>query len=159
MSAEARGPHVHGEAFRLMTYRADDGSESEVIWNSRDGITPFIVTLRSGKQATHIGPWKSDPYRPDYSPPPGSRMFVDLTPERMRSIQQANVERWWDDPELGPQAQRRFGTVEAMVVVGTMQMSILVRTSTLAPSCGAQVPAPEPVKVTCPRRMACWVVT
>jgi len=42
----------HAGAFCLMTYRADDGTEEEQVWNSRDGVTPFVITLRSGKAAT-----------------------------------------------------------------------------------------------------------
>lgn len=42
----------HVEAFRLMTYKQTNAAEGEVgevltVWNSRDGVTPFIV---------HIGP-------------------------------------------------------------------------------------------------------
>ena len=49
----------HPEAFMIMTYRADDGIEEERIWNSRDGVTPFVITLRNGKQATHVD-WGQD---------------------------------------------------------------------------------------------------
>lgn len=78
----ARG-HTHSEAFCLMQYQADDGSEIEMIWNSRDGVTPFVITLRSGKQARHVN-WGQDVYAPDHKPQPGDRIFTDLTPERAR---------------------------------------------------------------------------
>jgi hypothetical protein len=42
---------VHAEAFQLMLYRAEDGSEAW-FWNSRDGVTPFITTI-DGKQYRH----------------------------------------------------------------------------------------------------------
>lgn len=87
-------PHYkHSEAFCLMTYRADDGTESEVVWNSRDGVTPFVISLRSGKPATHVH-WSGDERRLDYAPPAGSRMFVDLTPERALDIARASLARW-----------------------------------------------------------------
>jgi len=107
------GPHhVHGEAFQLMQYRADDGSETEWIWNSRDGVTPFIVTLRSGKSATHVD-WRNDRYAPDHKPQPGDRIFVDLTPERARESAQRNAERFWDDPRYP--AKRSFASKADLV--------------------------------------------
>lgn len=66
-----------------MTYRSDDDTESEVIWNSRDGVTPFVITLRSGKPATHVD-WRADRRVPDYQPKPDDRIFVDLTRERAK---------------------------------------------------------------------------
>lgn len=71
----------HSEAFCLMKYRSDDGTEEEIIWNSRDGVTPFVISLRSGKPATHVD-WKNDRCVPDYEPKTGERIFVDLTYER-----------------------------------------------------------------------------
>jgi hypothetical protein len=91
---------THAEAFALMTYRADDGSEEERIWNSRDGVTPFVVTLRSGKQATHVD-WRSDVPDPAYRPQPGERVFVDLTPERALAKATARVDAWLAGPERG----------------------------------------------------------
>lgn len=97
--------HVHGEAFKLMTYRADDGSEEEeVIWNSRDGVTPFVITLRSGKQATHVN-WGGDRYAPDHKPQLGERIFVDITPERAQRAAQRNAQNWWDNNVAGAREQ------------------------------------------------------
>lgn len=108
-----RRGYAHGEAFCLMTYRADDGSEEEVIWNSRDGVTPFVITLRSGTQARHVD-WHRDQRAPDFKPPPGMRVFVDLTPARAREQAEANVDRFWVDPEYGAGARKRYGTKAAM---------------------------------------------
>lgn len=83
----------HAEAYCLMTYRSDDGTEEEVIWNSRDGVTPFAITLRSGKSARHVD-WHLDRRVPDYQPKPGERMFVDLTPERARQAAERNVDTY-----------------------------------------------------------------
>lgn len=66
--------YQHAEAFCLMTYRADDGSEEEVIWNSRDGVTPFTVRLLSGKTATHVN-WAADRAVPDHRLKHGERYF------------------------------------------------------------------------------------
>lgn len=73
--------YTHKEAFCLMKYRSDDGTEEEMIWNSRDGVTPFVITLRSGKQAVHVE-WKNDLCVPEFIPAPGTRIFADLTEER-----------------------------------------------------------------------------
>lgn len=77
--------YQHKEAFCLMKYRSDDGTEEELIWNSRDGVTPFVITLRSGKFARHIE-WDKDQCLPDYVPPKNSRIFVDLTKQRARDL-------------------------------------------------------------------------
>jgi len=92
----------HAEAYCLMRYRADDGSEKEIIWNSRDGVTPFVITLRSGKQATHVD-WASDQRVPGYKPPVGSRMFVDLTEEAAHRSAERNAAEYFADP--GPAGQ------------------------------------------------------
>lgn len=92
-------PHAHGEAFCHMLYRADDGSEEEWIWNSRDGVTPVGITLRSGKQARHVE-WHRDRYDPDHVPQPGERIFVDLVPEAAIAKRRDFVEQWWDHPDM-----------------------------------------------------------
>jgi hypothetical protein len=66
--------YKHMEAFRLMTYRSDDGTEEELIWNSRDGVTPFVIRLRSGKTATHVN-WTNDRRIPDHQLKHGDRYF------------------------------------------------------------------------------------
>lgn len=103
--------HRHGEAFKLMTYRADDGSEEEVIWNSRDGVTPFVITLRSGKQATHVN-WAGDMYAPDHQPQQGDRIFVDLTPARKRQHVRRQAQRYWDTNAAG--ARDQFASVDEL---------------------------------------------
>jgi hypothetical protein len=86
--------YEHAEAFCLMKYRSDDGTDEEIVWNGRDGVTPFFLTLRSGKTAKHVD-WHLDQRMPeDYKPLPGMRMFVDLTPERALEAARANLERW-----------------------------------------------------------------
>lgn len=95
----------HAEAFCLMHYRDADGNE-ETIWNSRDGVTPFIMRSRAGREMTHVN-WQGDHCRPNYLPLIGDRMFVDITRERALEIAQAQVARWWDDATL-PMQQHPF---------------------------------------------------
>lgn len=104
----------HAEAFCLMTYREDRGTEEEVIWNSRDGVTPFVITLRSGKTATHVD-WRNDRCVPDYQPPIGSRIFIDLTPERAREIATRNVDKWLASPKYRTELLDTYGTREAAI--------------------------------------------
>lgn len=74
--------YQHLEAFCLMKYR-DAGGHEEIIWNSRDGVTPFVVVSRfyPGAPAQHVD-WAADIRVPFYIPKIGERVFVDLTLER-----------------------------------------------------------------------------
>jgi hypothetical protein len=68
--ARRRGPgHAHVEAFCLMTYETKDGSVTERIWNSRDGVTPFVVYTRDGKTEMQHVRWQEDRYRDGTMPP------------------------------------------------------------------------------------------
>lgn len=104
--------YKHAEAFCRMLYRADDGSGEEWIWNSRDGVTPFVIASVSGKAMTHVE-WSRDQFVPNYKPKMGERIFVDLTPERARAIAERNAEQYWDDPRYPASAQ--FDSREALV--------------------------------------------
>ena len=95
----------HPEAFCLMKYATDDGSEIEWIWNSRDGVTPFCIRTRSGeKEMRHID-WQFDICIPHYKPSKGERIFVDLTRERAEQFARERVETYWNHPEY-PMSER-----------------------------------------------------
>lgn len=104
--------HQHAEAFKRMLYQSDDGTEEEWLWNSRDGVTPFVIASRSGKPMTHVE-WHRDHYVPDYVPPPGSRIFVDLTAEQAREIATTNAEVYWDDPSS--EASAEYASKEELI--------------------------------------------
>lgn len=88
----------HVEAFCLMKYRCKQGHE-ETIWNSRDGVTPFIVGCRvCGAEAQHVN-WREDVCNPTHQPKPGERMFVTTTPEDAEQIAKRMVEQYWDHPD------------------------------------------------------------
>lgn len=102
----------HKEAFCLMKYRDQHGNE-EIIWNSRDGVTPFFIRNKQGNEATHVD-WHNDQFAPDHQPKKGERIFVDLTPERAREIATRQVERWWDNKDV-PSMQDFYASKEEAI--------------------------------------------
>jgi hypothetical protein len=107
--------YKHGEAFMLMTYRARVGTEEEVIWNSRDGVTPFIIHLRCGAEASHVD-WHRDRRDPEFTPPIGSRIFIDLHPEKAAQYAEEKVERYWTDA-VYPMRERYASKAEAVATL------------------------------------------
>lgn len=97
--ATKRG-HLHAEAYCLMRYVADeDPGEVEVIWNSRDGVTPFVIALRSGHSASHD--FEGDRYDRDYVPKPGERVFAAMTEELSVQVAERNYDRFAASGEPG----------------------------------------------------------
>lgn len=91
-------PFNHVEAFCLMKYQSRDG-EIEMIWNSRDGVTPFMIALKGGKEAHHAD-WNQDRRLTNFVPPVGMRIFVDLTEDAARAHAAEMVEKYWDDKNI-----------------------------------------------------------
>lgn len=108
--------YLRADAFVVMRYRGvDEAGEVEDIWNSRDGVTPYTVLLRSGVAATHVE-WCGMVPRPAYDPPPGSRVFVDLTESLARANAWAYVRHIWDDAGAeGMLARDQYQTAADMV--------------------------------------------
>lgn len=89
---------LHSEAFCLMKYRSEDHSETEILWNSRDGVTPFVIDNRAGtKRMQHIE-WEKDKRDPFHQPKAGDRIFIDLTEERAREHAIIYVDKNWSNP-------------------------------------------------------------
>jgi hypothetical protein len=109
---------LHGEAFCLMQYRSEDGTETETLWNSRDGVTPFYILSRSGKKMIHIN-WHEDKRQaPDFKPPSGMRVFVDATRELVTEELNKYVDAIWDDSEYpaSKQWETKQACFEALLV-------------------------------------------
>lgn len=104
---------THHEAFCLMKYRDAQGNE-EIIWNSRDGVTPFIIRNKQGNEAQHVE-WNKDVFAPNHKPKKGDRIFVDLTHERAREIAVRQVERWWDGGENVPPMKEYYSSKEVAI--------------------------------------------
>lgn len=71
------------EAYKLMTYQCEKCGVEEIIWNSRDGVTPFMVrcnNLDCDGSMKHIN-WQADEFAPDYLPLKGQRVFITLPKE------------------------------------------------------------------------------
>mgnify|MGYP003636539985 CR=1 FL=1 len=96
--------HRHGEAFMLMIYRSEDGRDVETIWNSRDGVCPFMVGARAaepgkvGSLMQHVH-WGADCYAPYHVPNVGDRIFIDLTLEIAKPMVEQQIDLWWDDAD------------------------------------------------------------
>ena len=88
----------HAEAFCLMTYKCEQCRKEEVLWNSRDGVTPFIIGCRyCGGEARHIK-WNEDKFMPNYRPKKGQRIFIDVTTERKMEISRKRIDQFKGTP-------------------------------------------------------------
>jgi hypothetical protein len=112
MMAQAAKDFNHPEAFCHMRYQSEDGRESEIIWNSRNGVTPFMVASRSGKMMQHVD-WRNDRRDAHYKPKPGDRIFVDATREMLLDLAKKRVEENWNHPQY-PMSEM-FETKDAAV--------------------------------------------
>ncbi len=84
----------HGEAFRHMTYQGKGraGIIQLSIWNSRDGVTPFMtVSKEYGIQLQHIN-WQNDRLDPDYKPKKGDLIWVSYTEETAKAAAEESYE-------------------------------------------------------------------
>lgn len=107
----------HPEAFMLMGYVSDDGQTGELIWNSRDGVTPFCVSSRDGVEMVHVD-WRHDVYAPNFRPPPGMRIFVDMDQQLATQAARERVEHWWDHPDY-PMSKRYTSKEEAALMLAS----------------------------------------
>lgn len=104
--------HRHAEAFCHMTYESDDRTEKISIWNSRDGVTAFVITIPgTGKVGTHVN-WHLDRYDPDYKPKEGDWIWVAFTEERAREVAKKRAQHYWDE---FPAAREDYATMGDLV--------------------------------------------
>ena len=84
--AAADVSRLHADGFALMWYACACGHR-ERIWNSRDGVTPYVVPCPScgASSLTHVD-WHDDQTRPTYTPHEGQRVFVDMTRAQAEQI-------------------------------------------------------------------------
>jgi len=100
--------YEHGEAFCIMRYRCEDCHREEVLWNSRDGVTPFCIDCRVCKGTQQHIIWQTDQRDPKFDERlrrgmfPGMRVFVDASPYHKHIIEAAKayVDKYWDAEEM-----------------------------------------------------------
>jgi len=94
-------PYTFGEAYMLMTYECRVCGGREILYNSRDGVTPFGINCRTaacnevdklGSPMLHVL-WNVDKRLPNFTPPKGMRIFRDGTLEEARAIMARRIER------------------------------------------------------------------
>lgn len=109
--------YSHNEAFCVMKYRCEECGIEEYLWNSRDGVTPFIISChacmlneKEGSMA-HVD-WNLDKRIVDYRPPKGSRIFIDLTKDMARKYKALQIVHWWDMAKF-PMSERYGSPKEA----------------------------------------------
>lgn len=85
--------HVHIEAFCLMWYACKSCYHRELLWNSRDGVTPFGTACPScgAPDLMHVEFYR-DQYAPHHIPHHGQRMWVNMTRERAQLLATARLE-------------------------------------------------------------------
>ena len=72
-------PYQHSEAFCLMLYQGKKTQRVIDIWNSRDGVTAFIVEI-DGEEYKHIA-WQFDRCVPEHRLRPGDYFWRDMRRE------------------------------------------------------------------------------
>lgn len=102
----------HKEAFALMWYFCGECHHRERFWNSRDGVTPFIIDCPScGGELLHVH-WNQDEASPGHKLRKWQRYFRDGTPDEAAAIVRRRIERMRDTHPLTPEQ-------EAALIAGT----------------------------------------
>ena len=85
--------HQHAEAFMLMLYSCQECDHSEILWNSRDGVTPFGIQCPkcNGINMLHVA-WEDDQYAPDHVPHEGQGVWIDMPQSLKRTLVLARLE-------------------------------------------------------------------
>lgn len=80
--------HHHAEAFMHMTYfgQSPAGRIELKIWNSRDGVTPFMVTSNEYGITLQSVSWGHAKYDPSHKPKKGELIWVSHTEETARQV-------------------------------------------------------------------------
>lgn len=108
----------HAEAYCLMRYQCKVCGETEILYNSRDGVTPFSISCKNGcpdglgSPMSHID-FGADRCEPRYIPIPGMRVFIDMTREKSRELWGKKVAKYWADNTFN--CHEQYGTQEKMV--------------------------------------------
>lgn len=94
-------PSQHKEAFCLMEYHCTKCANVELVWNSRDGVTPFTIDCpKCGEMAQHDN-WHKDQFKPGHELDMqiGERYFLDLKKEKLIEYKKKMIDEHWEDSE------------------------------------------------------------
>ena len=69
-----------------MQYEYEDCKIIEIIWNSRDGVTPFCVGCQNCDGTMRHINWQHDACKRDHKSKEGDRIFIDLTFEKAKRL-------------------------------------------------------------------------
>ncbi len=105
MKAEPKSKYNHAEAFNLMSYKCEKCGTLEVLWNSRDGVTPFIIGCRCGGSMQHID-WHKDIRIEDYIPRKGQRIFIDIPESLKKPIALKRIDIFKSTPHEVKEAEK-----------------------------------------------------
>lgn len=117
---------------RLLTYATEDGSETEVLWNTRVGFVPIeIQSAASGElmRLTEVGE-----INPSYVPDVGARVIVDMNEQRARVLAAQYLAEAMDILESRKDLEQLFSTREEALqsfydAVSASQYDVLTVTS------------------------------
>lgn len=85
----------HKEAYCLMHYRCERCGKHELVWNSRDGVTPFSVGCNQDgcKGLMYHVNWHLDLCTPNYKLTKGQRYFKDMTVDDQKEAARRIISR------------------------------------------------------------------
>lgn len=106
----------HKEGFCLMRYATkpdEPVQEEEFIWNSRDGVVPYIIYSRHDKdRRMNHADVSQDTLLPEYKPKPGERIFVEATRELLEPVARERVEMNWEPLRRSGQFKTQQDAIE-----------------------------------------------
>ena len=105
--------YKHAEAFNIMNYRCEACGNVEKLWNSRDGVTPFMIGCPKCNGTSQHVDWNADVKDPNFKPPKGMRVFVDLTKEKSLEYNLKRSREQWGS-EAFAHLRERYKTPEAL---------------------------------------------
>jgi hypothetical protein len=141
------------EAFCLMKYQSQTSTVSEIIWNSRDAVTPFGIMMLDGSNGVHAD-WNDDTFAPNHIPKIGDRVFVNLNLDHATAYRIAYVEKHWDHPEypISTMYYDKWSAINALAAedvksfgIGTSPHLVTVDEWLLADLKSRRVPATTPL--------------
>lgn len=96
MAKEGNSKYQHAEAYCLMTYQCEMCGHTERLWNSRDGVTPYIINCdRCDQPSRHID-FQRDLCKPKHVPTKGQRVFIDFPLELKEPLARRRVKRFFE---------------------------------------------------------------